>query len=210
MRPIYANRRSVERELRARVWPVLAAEGFELFAAHAAWRHWDAGVDLVDVRFVGDDAPSLRVTAGARFHAVPAPRRLRHLDGRLAPGPAQCDVVRAYAPGPSRAAPLDREVWRVDEANLDEILGDLRGKARRAARSLEVLHDPRRALGELGRRTRWRPRAAEPEWLRVTGYLAAAVGEYDLARSRLTLHLRSLGGGTREAARVRASLALLP
>ncbi|HET7045086.1 MAG TPA: hypothetical protein VFI37_09575 [Gaiellaceae bacterium] len=210
MRPIYVNRRGIERELRARIWPLLTAEGFELFAAHAAWRPWDAGVDLLDVRFVGDDAASFRLTAGVHFHAVPATRRLRHLHGRLAPGPGQCDVVRAYAPGPSRAGALDREVWRVDDANLDELLGDLRSKVRRAARSLDVLHDPRRALGELGRRTRWRPRAGEPGWLRVTGYLAAAVGEYDLARSRLTLYLHRLEGGSREAARVRGSLALLP
>ncbi len=90
------------------------------------------------------------------------------------------------------------------------MLGDLRGKARRAARSLDVLHDPRRALGELGRRTRWRPRAGDADWLRVTGFLAAAVGEYELARSRLTLHLRSLDPAGREAARVRSALALLP
>src|SRR5581483_8573553 len=107
MTPIYANRRSLERELRARVWPLLSAEGFELFAPHAAWRHWDAGVDLLDVRYVGDEHASFRVTAGVHFHAVPAARRQRHLRGRLAPGPAQCDVVRAYAPGPARAWALD-------------------------------------------------------------------------------------------------------
>lgn len=211
MTPIYVNRRSVERELRGRVWPVLADAGFDLFAAHAAWRHWVAGVDVVDVRFVADDSASFRLTAAVHFHAVPG-RRLRHLQGRLAPGLARCELHRAYAPGPRRASATDSEVWQVaaDGSNLDDVLGDLRAKCRRAASSLEVLHEPRAALGELARRTRWRPRAGEPEWLRVTGYLAAAVGEYDLARSRLTLYLRALDGSTRTAARVRAALALLP
>lgn len=196
--------RTVERD----VWPALAAAGFGLFAPHAAWRHWHGGVDAVHVRWERDDA--FRLVVGVWFHAVPAARAPREREGRLAPSPAQLHVTRAYAPGPSRADPLDRELW-LATGDRDALIGDLRGKARRSAASLDVLHDPGRALAELARRTRWQPRPGSSGWLEVTGYLAAATGAYDVARPRLQRLLRELAPTeVRRAQRIRSALALLP
>lgn len=190
------------------VWPALAELGFELHAPHAAWRHWAGGVDALHVVWERDDA--FRLVAGCHFFAVPLGRTPRTRDGRLAPALAQLHVMRAYAPGPARADALDRELWRA-AADPDALAGDLRGRARRAARSLEVLHEPRRALAELARRTRWRPRPGTSDWLEVTGYLAASAGAYDVARPRLQRLLRELEPAeARRAQRVRSALALLP
>lgn len=198
------QRRTVERD----VWPVLEELGFELHAPHAAWRHWDGGVDALHVLWERDDA--FRLVAGTHFHAVPVERAPRVRAGRLAPSVEQCHVTRAYAPGPSRADALDRELW-LAAADPEALLGDLRGKARRAAASLDVLHRPRAALEELARRTRWQPRPGSTGWLEVTGYLAAAAGAYDVARPRLQRLLRELEPAeTARAQRVRSALAMLP
>jgi hypothetical protein len=194
-------RRSIERE----VWPELARAGFELQAPHAAWRHWHGGVDAIHVLWERDDA--FRLVAGVQFDAVPHGRRIR--SGRSAPAAEGLHVSRPYAPGPALADPLDRELW-LAAAEPDALLGELRGKVRRAARSLELLHDSGLALAELGRRTRWRPRPGTAGWLEVTGYLAAAAGAYDVARPRLQRLLRELDGEPVRAQRVRSALTLLP
>ncbi|HSP72027.1 MAG TPA: hypothetical protein VLN26_06635 [Gaiellaceae bacterium] len=205
--------------------------GFELFAPHAAWRHWDGGVDALHILWENDVSPlrsrqsrhlrsragsaeptpaAFRLVAGTHFHAVPLERAPRLRAGRLAPSVAQCHVTRAYAPGPSRADALDRELW-LAAVDHEALLGDLRGKARRAARSLDVLHRPRAALEELARRTRWQPRPGSTGWLEVTGYLAAAAGAYDVARPRLQRLLRELEPAEApRAQRVRSALAMLP
>jgi hypothetical protein len=194
-------RRTIERD----VWPALAAAGFELLAPHAAWRHWRGGVDAVHVLWERDDA--FRVVAGVQFDAVP--HRHRQRQGRRAPADAELHAWRTYVPGPAHADPLDRELW-LASGDRGALLGDLRGKALRAARSLDLLHEPRGALAELGRRTRWRPQPGTLGWLEVTGYLAAAAGAYDVARPRLQRLLHELDGDRRHAQRVRSALALLP
>jgi len=195
------SRRTIERE----VWPTLAELGFELRAPHAAWRHWHGGVDAVHVLWERDDA--FRVVAGVQFDAVPHRQRLR--GGRRAPTADELHALRTYVPGRAHADDLDRELWLAD-GDRPALLGDLRGRVIRAARSLDVLHNPAGALRELGRRTRWRPRPATAGWLEVTGYLAAAAGEYEVARPRLQRLLRELDGEPRRAQRVRSALALLP
>jgi hypothetical protein len=195
------SRRTIEHQ----VWPALEALGFELTAPHAAWRHWHGGVDAVHVLWERDDA--FRLVVGVQFDAVPHRQRLR--GGRRAPTAAELHAFRTYVPGPAHADALDRELW-LASGDRGALLGDLRGRAVRAARSLEQLHDPARALAELGRRTRWRPRPGTAGWLEVTGYLAAAAGAYDVARPRLQRLLRELDGDRRHAQRVRSALALLP
>ncbi len=198
------RRPSVERQ----VWPVLAAEGFELLAPHAVWRHWHGGVDAIHVLWERDDA--FRLVAGIQFDAVPPERRPRLRDGRRAPSAAELQAVRAYTPGTAHADPIDSELW-LAAGDRAALLGELRGKARRAARSLEVLHEPARAVAELGRRTRWSPRPGTTRWLELTGYLAASAGAYDVARPRLQRLLRELPAAeARRAQRVRATLTLLP
>jgi hypothetical protein len=187
------------------VWPALADAGFELQAPHAAWRHWHGGVDAVHVRWERDDG--FLLVAGVQFDAVPHRQRLR--SGRAAPRAAELHVWRRYAPAPVRADAIDRDLWLVN-GDAGALLGDLRAKARRAARSLAVLHDPAKALDELGRRTRWEPRPATASWLEVTGYLAAAAGAFDVARPRLQRLLHELDGEPRRAQRVRSTLTLLP
>jgi hypothetical protein len=196
-----ARRTALERE----VWPALAEAGFELRAPHAVWRHWHGGVDTVHVLWERDDA--FLLVAGAQFDAVPHRQRLR--SGRAAPRAADLHVWRRYAPAPIRADAIDRDLW-LTNGDTGALLGDLRAKARRAARSLAVLHDPARALAELGRRTRWEPRPASAAWLEVTGYLAASAGAFDVARPRLQRLLHELDGEQRRAQRVRSTLALLP
>jgi hypothetical protein len=195
------SRRTIEHQ----VWPALGELGFELTAPHAAWRHWHAGVDAVHVLWERDDA--FRLVVGVQFDAVPHRQRLR--GGRRAPTAAELHALRSYVPGPAHADPLDRELW-LASGDRGALLGDVRGRAVRAAGSLEQLHDPGRALAELGRRTRWRPRPGSPGWLEVTGYLAASAGAYDVARPRLQRLLRELDGDRRHAQRVRSALALLP
>jgi hypothetical protein len=198
------TRRTIERD----VWPVLAELGFELLAPHAAWRHWHGGVDAIHVLWERDDA--FRLVAGVQFDAVPHGHRPRLRDGRLAPAASELHAVRSYVSGPALAHPLDAELWLAD-GDRDALLGELRSKARRAARSLEVLHEPGRAVAELGRRTRWAPRPGTTGWLEVTGYLAAAAGAYDVARPRLQRLLRELPAAhDRRAQRVRSALTLLP
>ena len=190
------------------VWPELVELGFELHSPHAAWRHWAGGVDALHVVWESGDA--FRLVAGCHFHAVPLARAPRTREGRLAPTLEELHVTRAYAPGPARADGGDRELWRVG-GDVGALVGDLRGRARRAARSLEVLHDPARALQELARRTRWHPRPSTPGWLEVTGYLAVSAGAYDVARPRLQRLIRELEPGeAKRAQRVRSALALLP
>jgi hypothetical protein len=196
------SRRSIERQ----VWPALEEAGFELLAPHAAWRHWHGGVDAVHVLWERDDA--FRLVAGVQFDAVPHRPRLR--SGRSAPQAAELHIVRAYPPGLAYADAIDRELWLTGD-NRSALLGELRGKALRAERSLEVLHDPRRAVAELSHRTRWQPRPGTTGWLEVTGYLAAAAGAYDVARPRLQRLLRELPPSqARRAQRVRSALTLLP
>jgi hypothetical protein len=203
-----AYRCQVARSLEREVWPVLAAAGFELEAPHAAWRHWDGGVDAVHVLWERDEA--FRLVAGTLFHAVPDARPVRVRGGRLAPAAGELHVHRVYAPGPARADALDRELW-VAGGDRDALLGDVRGRVRRAARSLDVLHEPARALAELTRRTRWQPHPGTTPWFEVTGYLAAAAGAYDVARPRLQRLLRELEPAEeRRAQRIRSALALLP
>jgi hypothetical protein len=196
------SRRSIERQ----VWPALEEAGFELLAPHAAWRHWHGGVDAVHVLWERDDA--FRLVTGVQFDAVPHRQRLR--GGRSAPLDGDLHVVRAYAPGATYADALDRELWLAGD-DRGALLGELRGKARRAARSLEVLHDPARAVAELAHRTRWEPRPGTTGWFEVTGYLAAAAGAYEVARPRLQRLLRELPPSqARRAQRVRSALTLLP
>jgi hypothetical protein len=198
------SRRSIERQ----VWPVLKEVGFELHAPHAAWRHWHGGVDAIHVLWERDDA--FRFVAGVQFDAVPLAGRQRLREGRHAPAAEQLHAVRPYVAGPAHADPLDRELW-VADGDRSALLGELRAKAHRAARSLDVLHDPARAVAELGRRTRWAPRPGTTGWLEVTGYLAAAAGAYDVARPRLQRLLRELPPTEpRRAQRVRSALTLLP
>jgi hypothetical protein len=198
------SRRSIERQ----VWPVLEEEGFELLAPHAAWRHWHGGVDAVHVLWERDDA--FRLVAGVQFDAVPHPGRPRVRAGRSAPAADELHVRRAYVPGAGYADALDRELW-LATGNRSALLGELRGRARRAAHSLAVLHDASRAVAELTHRTRWQPRPGTPGWLEVTGYLAAAAGAYDVARPRLQRLLRELPSNEpRRAQRIRAALTLLP
>jgi hypothetical protein len=195
------SRRTIERD----VWPALAVRGFELHAPHAAWRHWHGGVDAVHVLWERDDA--FRVVVGVQFDAIPHPQRLRA--GRRAPTARELHARRAYAPGAAHADAIDRDLWLAG-GDRGALLGDLRAKLVRAARSLDVLHDPGHALAELGRRTRWHPRPGTGGWLEVTGYLAAAAGAYEIARPRLQRLLHELEPAQARAQRVRSALALLP
>ena len=196
-----ARRTAIERD----VWPALAEAGFELRAPHGAWRHWHGGVDAVHVLWERDDG--FLLVAGVQFDAVPHRQRLR--SGRAAPRVDELHVWRRYAPAPAGGDAVDRDLWLVNR-EAGALHGDLRAKARRAAQSLAVLHDPARALAELGRRTRWEPRPATAAWLEVTGYLAASAGAFDVARPRLQRLLHELDGEQRRAQRVRSTLALLP
>src|SRR5512142_2301561 len=121
------RQRTVERD----VWPVLGELGFELFAPHAAWRHWDGGVDALHVVWERGAARPRRtaralgraVPRDARVRARPEPRRRarpRALARRRRPGGAARRPARqgaACGPVARRPPPAARGARRAVAAH---------------------------------------------------------------------------------------------
>ena len=193
--PRRVNARTLERHIRERVWPLLHERGFDLFAPQTAWRHWPGGVDVVGFDVLdrvaaaahGCPPRSFFLELGVQLDAVPAGDFPAQIEGRLAPAPAACQVARTLPPARRRSFHGETRIWEVaeDGSNLGPVFGDAASKLRRALPGFERFHEPRRALDALARSGRWHPRPGEDAWLEVTGYLAVAAGQYDVARARL-------------------------
>ena len=66
--------RDVNRTLRARLWPALQIKGFDQRTDRIAWRYWDEGVDLVEVRSLtlrGDAVGCTSISFDAKVATAP-------------------------------------------------------------------------------------------------------------------------------------------
>jgi len=90
--------RAVDRQLRAKIWPLLRLHGFLRRASRIAWRY-ENGVDLVEISSVGSSWDAVGCTSfsiSARVAAMPPfvkpPKQTPERDGQLRPHYWHCQL----------------------------------------------------------------------------------------------------------------------
>jgi len=90
--------RAVDRQLRAKIWPLLRLHGFLRRASRIAWRYGN-GVDLVEISSVGSSWDAVGCTSfsiSARVAAMPPfvkpPKQTPERDGQLRPHYWHCQL----------------------------------------------------------------------------------------------------------------------
>ena len=70
----FVDVKAVRRELRSSLWPSLRDVGFATRTERVAWRHWDGGVELIELTSIGSQADAVGCTTysfDARVASVP-------------------------------------------------------------------------------------------------------------------------------------------
>lgn len=113
--------KTVSREVKQRIWPLLKETGFDTFTTRTAWRHGEDGVDVFNVQsfskynadVLGITPHSFRVNLGWLPSYIPPRWPPKVKDGKLLPDEAGCLIHGMLLPtlfGPSSSA----HAWAID------------------------------------------------------------------------------------------------
>jgi len=129
----------VNREIKARIWPLLRARGFEVFSSRSAWRHLSDRIEVVNFQSfnsyladgLGCTTFSFSVNLGSYLLFIPhhlEPSRIKDKNGRLLPEEYDCPFRGILSSSISQPIPRpDNDIWCIDEsgANLAASMQDV-------------------------------------------------------------------------------------
>jgi hypothetical protein len=201
----------VNREIRQRVWPALRALGFSRFSSRTAWRYTPSRIEVLNFQsfnsytagVIGCTTYSFSLNLGSYLLEIPSshgPGHPKEKDGALVPEEYECHLRgRLHRSFPQRE--LDRrDIWYVDPAGkyLEDVFQDVTGSIGREGVSwFNRLRDPRKVYAVLLSDSEdmehlWGfGRNPSPIRSYLVGYMAKALREWDVARSRLDEALQS-------------------
>lgn len=193
--------KSVNKEIRGRVWPLLKAAGFTRFTARSAWRDSNGTIDVLNFQSfnsylascLGVTSFSFAVNLGSFLTYVPPRIPPKVKDGHLLPHESGCHIRGSLSPTLSQPEGNHNNVWSVDAEgrNLHSCIEDvvqqlpvalewfarLQDKSEVLRISLEQEYDSGEVSG-IGNRP-------SPSRWYLTGYVALALGREQLARESL-------------------------
>jgi hypothetical protein len=144
----------VAKEIRRRVWPYLKSIGFTRFAPRTAWRTWQYGVDIVNLRCI-TNLPSVPPTSFGVHIAVYYPACPPREEVRRYPPESDGAARRVLAKGLKQEVLPRRDVWWVerDASNAREGVEDALEQLRRVAPGwFDEFHDLGRAVDAFANR----------------------------------------------------------
>ncbi|MDX5299509.1 MAG: hypothetical protein LPK85_11245 [Gammaproteobacteria bacterium] len=201
----------VSRAIKAEVWPLLRDAGFSVFSPRTAWRQHFNRVDVFSFQsfnaynagVIGCTTSSFSVRLGCFLLVVPpehAPSRLKSKGGVLIPHEHECQFRGSLARTFQQPELERTDIWYVspDGASLSRSIQDVRTQyAAHAAPwyaqfgSLEHVLDILEHRDEDMDRLWGFGRNPSPMRSYLSGYVARALGQGELARARLASALQS-------------------
>lgn len=117
--------KTVNRQIRAVIWPPLKELGFSAFTSRTAWRYRARKIDVVNFQSfnsylansLGCTTYSFGLNLGCYFTDVPnqfPPGTIKEVDGRLLPPEYVCHLRRALEKNIRQAELKRRDIWYVD------------------------------------------------------------------------------------------------
>jgi len=193
--------KTVSKEIRRRIWPLLKEHGFTRFSSRTAWRDSDGKIDVINFQSfnkynadVMDVTPfSFAVNLGCFLTYVPPKWPPKTKDGHIVPHEAECNFRRCLRRALVQPGNKQDGVWSVDDHGknllwcIQDVAGqlpDVLGWFKRLGDRDEVLRllleddEDMDVLWGVGRRP-------SPNRSYMTGYVALSMGMQDLAREKL-------------------------
>jgi hypothetical protein len=193
--------KTVSKEIRGRVWPLLKAQGFTRFSTRTAWRDGDGKVDVINFQsfnsynadVMGVTPFSFAVNLGCFLTYVPPQWPPKTKDGLLVPDEAECNFRRSLRRIVAQLGNKQEGVWSVDDQgkNLLWCIQDVVGQLPEVLSWFDRLADRAEVLRLLleddedihvcwgaGRRP-------SPNRSYMTGYVALSMGMQELACEKL-------------------------
>lgn len=193
--------KTVSKEIRGRIWPLLKAQGFSRFTTRTAWRDADGKVDVVNFQsFNAHNADVLGVTPfsfavnlGSFLTYVPPQWPPKVKGGQLVPDEAECHFRGHLARTITQVGNQHAGVWSVDAQgrNLLWCIQDVAEQLPETFRWFDRLNDRAEVLRVLQEQDEdmqalWGfGRRPSPIRSYLTGYVALSMGLQDLAREKL-------------------------
>lgn len=193
--------KSVSKEIRGRVWPLLKEAGFTRFTTRTAWRDSDGKVDVLNFQsynaynasVLGVTPFSFSVNLGCFLTYVPPQWPPKVKDGHLMPDEAECQFRRRLPRTITQPGNEHAGLWSVDEQGRNllwciqdvvEQLPEALAWFARLGDHSEVLRvlleqdEDMNVLWGFGRRP-------SPVRSYLSGYVALKLGRQELAREKL-------------------------
>ena len=190
----------VNREIKKTVWPALKRAGFDHFTQRTAWRHHEDSIDVVNFQsfnsynadVIGINTFSFCVNLGKYLLYVPPTWDVKVKGGIQLPNEAECLFRGRLFPNVA-AAPSDKTIWSIDASgkNLLWCIQDVLGQVSTALEWFAALDERSHVLSVLLQKDEhmcrlWGfGRNPSPSRSYSTGYVALALGQQELARSKL-------------------------
>jgi hypothetical protein len=201
------NSKAISEEIRGRVWPMLKAQGFDLFTTRTAWRDTGDKIDVVNFQsfnaynasILGVTPFSFAVNLGSFLKYIPPTWPPKVKDGRLTPEETECQFRGNLLPTLAQVGARQSNVWSVDEQgrNLLWCIQDVVQQLPIAIAWFSRLGDRSEVLSVLlghdeDMDTLWGfGGRSSPLRSYLTGYVALAVGNQNLARQKLQEAVKS-------------------
>ncbi|QCI95965.1 DUF4304 domain-containing protein [Novosphingobium sp. EMRT-2] len=193
--------KAVNKEIRARIWPLLKDIGFSRFTPRTAWRYRGDKIDVLNFQsfnsynasVLGITSFSFCVNLGSYLNYVPSKWPVKVKDGQPIPNEAECHFRRRLMRSVTSLGKEHADIWNVDEQgrnllwciqDVAEQLPDVEAWFDRLADKSEVLaillnqDEDMNVLWGFGRNP-------SPSRSYLAGYVALAAGRLDLARMKL-------------------------
>lgn len=202
--------RTVNLEIKKRIWPLLKKAGFSSFTARTAWRHHHGRIDVLNFQsfnsynaaVLGCTSYSLALNLGCYLQAIPPqfePSRIKKKEEMLLPQEFECHFRGRLSKQIEQPSFPQRDIWYVDPdgRSLGWVMTDVENQiAEKALSWFDEFSKEEFALSTLlsadEKGELWGfGRNPSPIRHYFTGYLAFAAGQRDLAVSRLELALAS-------------------
>jgi len=203
--------RTVNTEIKRRIWPVLRGFGFAQSSSRTAWRHHQERIDVFNFQsynsynagVIGCTTYSFCVNLGCFFKAIPPddePDRIKVKAGQFLPQEFECHFRGRLARTFKQAEFKGRELWYIDPQGkyLEPAISDVESLIGRQALpwfnnfsapeySIDVLLNADEKMGDL-----WGfGRKESPARHYFVGYLALEEGRMDVAEHHLRLAVAS-------------------
>lgn len=193
----------VTREIRREIWPALKQAGFAYFTGKKAWRHSANKIDVVNFQSfnsyladsVGCTTLSFALNLGCYLTCIPWPTRWPKKDPLL-PQEYLCHFRHDLKKSIKQSELERKSIWLIKENGeyLPEAIADAKSLLLQEGLPWFDLFVDQKSLlpGMIDEDQFWEAGAkASPRRNYLTGYLALALSERELAAERLSLALQS-------------------
>ena len=195
--------KAVNKRIKSEVWPLLHGAGFSQFSTRTAWRHRERQIDVMNFQsfnshnasVLGCTTYSFSVNVGCYLLEVPeAFPSVKDKGGTLVPEEYQCHFRGRLAKQLRQPEFPDKYIWFVDVEGgyIQAALHDVRmvvsrdafpwfDRLRDRTEVLRILREDQETMSQL-----WGfGRQGSPARHYLTGYVALAAGQHNIARESL-------------------------